>query len=146
MQLWRGCRQIEGKGFMISSRGMEANPEKIKAIQEMPIPKKIKDIQKITGRVAALNSFLSKSADKCLPFFKILRSQKKFKWDDDCQQAFQELKDYMSTPPLLSSPRLGETLYFYLAPTEVPLGKLSWSEKKKGCTKPYIMSAEPCKR
>ncbi|GKV42967.1 hypothetical protein SLEP1_g50318 [Rubroshorea leprosula] len=60
-------------GFMVSRRGIEVNPEKIRAIAEMEPPKSVKDIQKLTGRVAALHRFISKSADKCLPFFKIMR-------------------------------------------------------------------------
>ncbi|GKU99754.1 hypothetical protein SLEP1_g12552 [Rubroshorea leprosula] len=61
-------------GFMVSQRGIEVNPEKIRAIVEMEPPKSVKDIQRLTGRVAALHRFISKSADKCLPFFKIMRS------------------------------------------------------------------------
>ncbi|GKU88859.1 hypothetical protein SLEP1_g3075 [Rubroshorea leprosula] len=61
-------------GFMVSRRGIEVNPEKIKAITEMEPPKSVKDIQRLTGRVAALHRFISKSADKCLPFFKIMSS------------------------------------------------------------------------
>ncbi|GKV42880.1 hypothetical protein SLEP1_g50242 [Rubroshorea leprosula] len=63
-------------GFMVSRRGIEVNPEKIRAIAEMEPPKSIKDIQRLTGRVAALHRFISRSADKCLPFFKIMRSQR----------------------------------------------------------------------
>ncbi|GKV35459.1 hypothetical protein SLEP1_g43722 [Rubroshorea leprosula] len=61
-------------GFMVSRRGIEVNPEKIRAIAEMEPPKSMKDIQRLTGRVATLHRFISKSADKCLPFFKIMRS------------------------------------------------------------------------
>ncbi|GKU94694.1 hypothetical protein SLEP1_g8146 [Rubroshorea leprosula] len=60
-------------GFMVSRRGIEVNPEKIKAIAEMEPPKSVKDVQRLTGRVAALHRFISKLADKCLPFFKIMR-------------------------------------------------------------------------
>ncbi|GKV31653.1 hypothetical protein SLEP1_g40325 [Rubroshorea leprosula] len=61
-------------GFMVSRRGIEVNPKKIRAIAEMEPPKSVKDIQRLTGRVAALHWFISKSADKCLSFFKIMRS------------------------------------------------------------------------
>jgi hypothetical protein len=59
-------------GFMVSQRGIEANPDKIKAILEMQPPKNIKETQGLTGRIAALNRFVSRSTDKCLPFFKVL--------------------------------------------------------------------------
>ncbi|GKU97775.1 hypothetical protein SLEP1_g10867 [Rubroshorea leprosula] len=61
-------------GFMVSRRGIKVNPEKIIAIADMEPPKSVKDIQRLTGKVAALHRFISKSADKCLPFFKIMRS------------------------------------------------------------------------
>ena len=57
-------------GFMVSQRGIEANPEKVKAILNMTSPKIVKEVQKLIGRIAALNKFVSKVTDKCLPFFK----------------------------------------------------------------------------
>ncbi|WOG87665.1 hypothetical protein DCAR_0206896 [Daucus carota subsp. sativus] len=59
-------------GLMVSKRGIEANPDKIKAILDMEPPKSVRDVQKLTGRIAALGRFVSKSGDKCLPFFKVL--------------------------------------------------------------------------
>ncbi|XP_030936086.1 uncharacterized protein LOC115961208 [Quercus lobata] len=100
-------------GFMVSQRGIEANPDKIQAILNMEPPKNIKEVQSLTGRVAALNRFVSKATDKCLPFFKVLR--KAFEWTDECQRAFQDLKDYLTTAPLLSPSVQGEELYLYLA-------------------------------
>ena len=79
----------------------------------MEPPKNIREVQSLTGRVAALNRFVSKATDKCLPFFKVLR--KAFEWTDECQKAFQDLKDYLTTAPLLSPSVHGEELYLYLA-------------------------------
>ena len=73
-------------GFMVSHRGIEANPNKIQAILNMEPPRNIKEVQSLTGRVAALNKFVSKVTDKCLPFFKVLK--KAFEWTDECQKAF----------------------------------------------------------
>ena len=69
-------------GFMVSQRGVEANLKKIRAIIEMAPPKNIKDVQSSNGKVAAINRFVSRATDKCLPFFKILR--KAFEWIDEC--------------------------------------------------------------
>ena len=99
-------------GFMVSQRGIEANPDKIQAILDMEPPKNIKEVQSLIGRVATLNRFVSKVTDKCLPFFKILR--KAFEWTEECQKAFQDLKVYLTTAPLLSPSILGEELYLYL--------------------------------
>ena len=69
-------------GFMVSQRGIEANPDKIQAILDMEPPKNIKEVLSLAGWVAALNRFVSKATDKCLPFFKILK--KAFEWIDEC--------------------------------------------------------------
>ncbi|XP_030932161.1 uncharacterized protein LOC115957947 [Quercus lobata] len=79
----------------------------------MVSPKTVKDVQKLTGRIAALNRFVSRATDKCLPFFKTLKQA--FAWTDECEAAFQELKQYLSSPPLLSPSKEGENLYLYLA-------------------------------
>ena len=102
-------------GFMVSHRGIEANPDKIRAILDMKPPQNVKEVQSLTGRVAALNRFVSKATDKCLPFFRVLR--KVFEWTDDCQRAFENLKAYLTTAPLLSPSVSGEELYLYLVVT-----------------------------
>ena len=108
-----GVLSGEFLGFMVSQRGIKANPDKIQAILDMEPPKNIKEVQSLTGQVAALNRFVSKTTDKCLPFFKILK--KAFEWTDECQKAFQDLKVYLTTAPLLSPSIPSEELYLYLA-------------------------------
>ena len=69
-------------GFMVSQRGIEANPNKIRAITKIKPPKNVKEVQSLNGKVAALNRFVSRVTDKCLPFFRTLK--KSFKWTDEC--------------------------------------------------------------
>ena len=97
-------------GFMVSHRGIEANSEKIKAILDMKPPQNIKEVQSLTGRVAALNRFVSKATNKCLPFFKVLK--KAFVWTDECQRAFQDLKRYFVTALLLNSSVMGKNCFY----------------------------------
>ncbi|KAL0458114.1 UNVERIFIED_CONTAM: hypothetical protein Slati_0438600 [Sesamum latifolium] len=104
-------------GFMVTQRGIEANPLKIKAIIDMKAPTCINEVQRLTGRIAALSRFISKSAKKSLPFFKTLRKAKTFEWGTPCQLAFEELKAYLSRLPLLVKPSPGDTLYLYLSVT-----------------------------
>ena len=66
---------------------------------------------------AALNRFISKSAERCRPFFNLIKKGKSFAWSEDSDQAFKQLKKYLSAPPLLSTPREREPLYMYLAAT-----------------------------
>ena len=73
----------------------------------------VKKVQSLNGKIAALNRFVSKATDKCLPFFHTLR--KSFEWMDECQEAFKDLKKYLSSPPLLSPSKPREELYLYIA-------------------------------
>ena len=70
-------------GFMVSQRGIEANPDKIWAIMEMTPPRNMKEVQSLNGKVATLNRFVSRATNKCLPFFRTLK--KSFEWIDECQ-------------------------------------------------------------
>ena len=100
-------------GFMVSQRDIEVNPEKVRAILELEPPRTVKAVQSLNRKVAVLNRFVSKATDKCLPFFRVLR--KSFEWTNECQKAFEDLKKYLSSPPLLSSSMPGEKLYLYIA-------------------------------
>lgn len=93
--------------------GIEANLDKIQVILEMVHPKNIKEVQSLNGRVAAPNRFVSRATNKCLPFFKTLK--KSFEWTDECQKAFEELKAYLASPPLLSPSKPNDELSLYLA-------------------------------
>jgi dsDNA-binding SOS-regulon protein len=104
-------------GFIISHRGIEANPEKISAITSMKAPTCIKDVQKLTGCMAALNRFISKLGERGLPFFKLLKHQEKFAWTPEADQALSQLTDLLSKPPVLTTPRKKEQLLLYLAAT-----------------------------
>ncbi|KAL8115462.1 hypothetical protein AgCh_022089 [Apium graveolens] len=118
-------------GLMVSKRGIEANPDKIKAILDMEPPKTVKDVQKLTGRVAALGRFICKSGDKCLSFFKSLKNIKDFVWSEENQMAFEELKKYMAQAPLLAKPVLNEVLFLYLAVSESALSAVLVKEELK---------------
>jgi len=100
-------------GFMVSQRGIEVNPEKVRAIMELEPPRTVKEVQSLNGKDAAINRFISRATDKCLPFFRTLR--KSFEWTDECETAFNNLKAYLSSPLLLNPSKPGEELYLYLA-------------------------------
>ncbi|XP_022855981.1 uncharacterized protein LOC111377155 [Olea europaea var. sylvestris] len=102
-------------GFMITHRGIEVNPDKIQALISMEASKCKRDIQKLTGRVAALNMLVSRAADRCFPLFKLLRENNGFDWNEECNLAFQELKQTLSTLPVLIKPEPSDTLLLYLA-------------------------------
>ncbi|XP_015953826.1 uncharacterized protein LOC127747537 [Arachis duranensis] len=128
-------------GFMITQRGVEANPEKCRAVLEMTSPKNLKDIQKLTGRLTALSRFLGASAQKAIPFFKLMKKGTPFKWETECEEAFQHFKRVLAEPPILAKPQTGETLYLYLSITEEALAAALIREDEKKEQKPvYFIS------
>ncbi|XP_058223239.1 uncharacterized protein LOC131332948 [Rhododendron vialii] len=104
-------------GYLVTWRGIEADPNQISAIQQLKPPSTPREIQKLTGMAAALNRFISRSLDKCHVFFQTLKKQSRqsFKWTDDCDAALTELKSYLCSSPLLVKQQAFETLYLYLA-------------------------------
>ena len=124
--------------FMVSQRGIEANPEKVRAILKMTSPKTVKEVQKLTRRIAAFNRFVFRATNKCLPFFKTLKQV--FAWTDECEIAFQELKCYQSNPPLLSPSKKGENLYLYLAISAIAVSAALVREKDRKKLPVYYVS------
>jgi hypothetical protein len=102
-------------GFLVSYRGIEANPEKIKATEVMRPPAHTKDVQKLTGSLAALSRFILRLAERALPFFKLLRKSGPFSWTEEAEQAFWELKQHLVSLPILVAPEPAESLYLYIA-------------------------------
>jgi ribonuclease HI len=105
-------------GFMVTQWGIEANPDQISAILDLKPPRTVREVQKLTDMAAALNHFISRSAEKCRPFFDLIKKGKNFHWGDQSNQAFERLKAYLAAAPLLSTPVNGESLYIYLAVSE----------------------------
>ena len=125
-------------GFMVSQRGIEANPEKVQAIINMGSPRTVKKVQKLTGRIVVLNRFVSKATYKCLSFFKTLKQA--FTWTDKCETAFQDLKRYLSNPPLLSPSKKGENLYLYLVVSTIAVSAALIREEAKKQLPVYYVS------
>jgi hypothetical protein len=105
-------------GFLVSARGIEANPEKIQAILTMGKPAKLHDIQKLAGRVAALSQFVARLGEKALHFYALMKkSDDKFEWTEEADTAFAQLKKVLSTLPVLVTPKEKEPVLLYIAAT-----------------------------
>ncbi|GJU86509.1 RNA-directed DNA polymerase, eukaryota [Tanacetum coccineum] len=105
----------EGKflGYIVTSKGIRANPKKAKAVMDMPSPKTLKQMQSLSWKLAALNRFLSKSAERSLPFLDTLKkctNKKDFRWTEATEAAFLKMKKLVSELPTLTTPKKGETL------------------------------------
>src|SRR3954465_5264642 len=102
-------------GYMVSARGIEANPEKVQAIAKMQEPTNIKGVQQLTVRLAALSRFIGRLGERTLPFYQLLGKGEKFEWTEEARKAFVDLKKTLSTPPILAVPKEREKLYLYIA-------------------------------
>jgi hypothetical protein len=101
---------------LVSARGIEANPEKIQPILSMGKPTKLHQVQQLAGRVAALSRFIARLGEKALPFYALMKkSDKKFEWTEEADKAFAQLKQVLSTPPVLVASNEKEPLLLYIA-------------------------------
>ena len=104
-------------GYMITHRGIEVNPNQIKAIHDLHPPHNPKEVQRLTAMTMALNSFISLPANHCRPLFQLLHKWKDFSWSKECDRAFEELKKYLAHLPILSRLKREVVLYAYIAIT-----------------------------
>ena len=101
--------------YMVTHKGIEVNLDQIKVINNLRSPRNPKEVQKLIGMATTLNRFISRSADRCKPFFLLINKWKGFEWTEECVIAFQQLKDYLARPPIMSSPEPDEVLFAYIA-------------------------------
>jgi hypothetical protein len=118
-------------GFLVSHRGIEANLEKIRTIEAMRPPARIKDVQKVTGSLAALSRFISRLAERALPFFKLLRKSGPFSCIEEAECAFQELKQHLVSLPILVALEPEEPLYLYIAAAAEAVSMVLVVERKE---------------
>ena len=104
-------------GFLVSERGIDANPEKVGTILRMKRPVRVHDVQKLTGCLAALSRFISRLGEKALPLYRLMKKSDKFEWTPEADAAFTELKALLSTQPVLAAPISKEPLLIYIAAT-----------------------------
>lgn len=88
---------------------------KVATLKGMTPTRNIKEVQALNERIAALNRFISRLAERSMPFFRVLRQKRKFEWTEECQQAFERIKFHLAELPLLTKPLVGETLYLLIA-------------------------------
>ena len=102
-------------GFMVSNRGIEANPEKIKAITSLAKPACINDVQRLAGRIAALSRFISRLGEKAIPLYQMMKKTDDFVWSNAANAAFEDLKRQLAEPPVLAAPTDKGPLLLYVA-------------------------------
>src|SRR3954466_1212879 len=102
-------------GYIVSERGIEEKPEKIKAIMTLQKPASIKVVQRITGCVAALSRFISRLGETSIPLYRLLRKSDQFVWDDEADDALESLKKQLTQAPILAAPKPKEPILLYIS-------------------------------
>ncbi|PKI77170.1 hypothetical protein CRG98_002452 [Punica granatum] len=109
-----GAKSGKLLGFVVSERGIEVNPDKVKAIRELPPPSTVREVQGFLGRLNYIARFIANLTDKCRPLFRLLHKNAAIKWDEECQEAFDTIKAYLVQPPVLVPPTPDRPLVLYL--------------------------------
>jgi hypothetical protein len=121
-------------GYMVSSRGIDVNPKKVEAINKLQPPRTRKEIQKLTGMMAALSRFISKLEEWGMPFYKLLRKADGFQWDDQAAAAFVEFKQYLKSLLTLVPPKPNDVLLLYVATTDMVVSTTIVVERPEAST------------
>jgi hypothetical protein len=129
-----GIQKGQLLGCMVSKRGIQANPQKIEALRRMQPPSSRKEVQRLTGRIASLNRFISKAAERSLPFFKVLRANSIFQWGVEQKQAFEDLRNYLEEAAVMSKPSPNADLLLYIAATDTAVSAVLVEERMESDT------------
>ncbi|RDX88902.1 Retrovirus-related Pol polyprotein from transposon opus, partial [Mucuna pruriens] len=126
-------------GFMLTERGIKANPDKCQAIINMRSPQNLKEVQQLMGKVAVLSRFIPRSAETALPIFGALKKGK-FTWTNECEEAFKHLKATLSAPPILTRPTPGIPLHLYLSASKKAISSVLIQEREGEQRPVYFVS------
>ena len=118
-------------GFLVSERGIECNPVKIKAIERMEAPRQLLDVQKFTGCLASISRFISRLGEKALPLYQLMKKTTFFEWTPKADEAFLQLKKMLTTPPVLAAPTPKEPMLLYIAATSRVVSTVIVVERKE---------------
>jgi hypothetical protein len=140
-----GVKKGKFLGCLVSTKGIEANPSKIEAILRMEPPKSRKDAQRLIGRLASLNRFISRSAERNLSFFEVLKSVKVFQWGPVQQKALEDLKQYLIQLTTLTPPSSSALLLLYVAASHTIVNATLVQEKQDKETSPSLLRLQSIK-
>ncbi|GJR41445.1 reverse transcriptase domain-containing protein [Tanacetum coccineum] len=130
-------------GYQVNTEGIKICPDKVDAVLSLQSPKCLKDVQKLNGKLASLNRFLAKSAEKSLPFFKTLKKCTKksdFLWTEEAEAAFKQMKEHIAKLPMLTAPEEQEELIVYLAASKEAVSVVLMTERKAKQMPIYFVS------
>lgn len=111
-------------GHIVSQKGIEVDPDKVKAIRKMPAPETKREVRGFIGQLQYISKFIAKLTTICDLIFKLLKKNQPVIWDEKCQQGFETIKNYLMNPPVLQAPRPGKMLILYLAIEKGAIGAM----------------------
>jgi len=118
--------------FIVSQCGIEIDPNKAKAIAEMPPPKNIKELRGLIGRLQFVRRFISQHSQRCHPLYALLKGGTQFEWNEECQKAFDELKTYLASSLVLCPPTPGKPLILYVSALDDSIGAVLAQHNEEG--------------
>ncbi|GJX14577.1 reverse transcriptase domain-containing protein [Tanacetum coccineum] len=130
-------------GYQVNTKGIKICPDKVDAVLSLQSPRCLKDVQKLNGKLASLNRFLAKSAEKSLPFFKTLKKCTKksdFLWTEEAEAAFRQMKEHIAKLPMLTAPEEQEELIVYLAASKEAVSAVLMTEREARQMPIYFVS------
>ncbi|RDX66873.1 Retrovirus-related Pol polyprotein from transposon 17.6, partial [Mucuna pruriens] len=125
--------------FMLTKRGIEANPDKCQAVIKMRSPQNVKEVQQLMGRITALSRFISRSAKTTRPIFGTLKKAGNFIWTDECEEAFLRFKAMLAAPPVLTRSTEGIPLYLYISVSDATISGLL-VQRREGHQRPATLA------
>jgi ribonuclease HI len=118
--------------YIVSQRGIEANPVKVAALERMGLIRELKGVQRVLGCLAALSRFISRLGEKGFPLYRLLKKHERFSWTAEAQEALDKLKASLTHAPVLTPPQDGEPLYLYMAATTQVVSAVIVVERTEG--------------
>ncbi|GKA90033.1 reverse transcriptase domain-containing protein [Tanacetum coccineum] len=130
-------------GYMVNTKGIQVCLDKVETVLSLPSPKCLKDVQRLNGKLASLNRFLAKLAEKSLPFFKTLKKCTKksdFQWTTEAKAAFKQMKKLIAELPTLTVPMEKEEVIVYLAAAREAVSAVLMTEREAKQMPIYFVS------
>ncbi|GJZ33546.1 reverse transcriptase domain-containing protein [Tanacetum coccineum] len=130
-------------GYQVNTKGIKICSDKVDTVLSLQSPKCLKDVHKLNGKLASLNRFLAKSAEKSLPFFKTLKKCTKksdFLWTEEAESAFKQMKELIAKLPMLTAPEEKEELIVYLVASKEAVSDVLMMEREAKQMPIYFVS------
>ncbi|RDX73390.1 Retrovirus-related Pol polyprotein, partial [Mucuna pruriens] len=127
-------------GFMLTERGIEANPDKCQAVVKMRSPRNVREVQQLMGRITALSRFISRLAETARPIFGTFKKAENFVWTEGCEEAFLRLKAMLASPPVLTRPVEGIPVHLYISVSDVTVSVVLVQEQEGNQRPIYFIS------